>query len=145
MTNAYMPKSKSDRHLTPDKIFDMIKFHWGYDRNHMYDPVPEDTPHNAPMFFNGLYLPYHDVNFVNPPYAKKPKGTHSDLALFVFKSIAESYLGRVTIMLLPAKVDQPWFFFILACGYQIVWIEGRLKFKNNKWSATGSHFLVKIE
>jgi hypothetical protein len=141
---GYMPKSKSDVHLTPDITFDMIESRWGYTKEMMYDPCPADTPHKAPIFHNGLYLPYGKTNFVNPPYARKPKETHTELAKFVFKSIAETYLGKVTIMLLPAKTEQPWFHFLLVGGYDIMWIEKRITFKNDTDSSTQSHFLVMI-
>ena len=42
MTNSYMPQSKSDVHLTPDKVFDMIKEYYGYDKSDLFDPCPEN-------------------------------------------------------------------------------------------------------
>jgi hypothetical protein len=45
-------------------------------------------------------------------------------------------------MLLPSKTDQEWFHKIK--DLDIVWIRGRLRFKNNEHSATQPHFLVKI-
>jgi hypothetical protein len=141
---AYMPKSKSDVHITPDRVFDIIEKKWGYKKEDMYDPCPADTPHKAPCFFNGLYLPYKELNFINPPYGRKPKESHTELAKFVFKTIAESFLHKVSVMLLPVKTEQPWFHFILAGKYDIHWIEKRLHFKNDPDQATQPHLLVRI-
>ena len=124
-----MPKSKSDVHLTPDRVFEIIKKEWGYEKFEFFDPCPENPT------FNGLEIDWKELNFVNPPYTL--------LKEFVKKSIDESY-RNTTILLLPAKTDQKWFHDLKDWWNQIVWIEKRLKFKNNKWSATQPHFLVMV-
>ena len=129
MTNSYMPQSKSDVHLTPDRVFDLIKEKWGYSKNEMFDPCPENPT------FNGLVIEWKNLNFVNPPYTL--------LKEFVYKAIGYS-VTRTTIMLLPCKTDQHWFHELKPWWDQIIWIEKRLKFKNNKWAATQPHFLVLI-
>ena len=129
MTNSYMPQSKSDVHLTPDRVFEIIKEKWDYSREEMFDPCPENPK------WDGLDISWQPVNFVNPPYTL--------LKEFVYKAIKETNVGRKTILLLPAKTDQQWFHDIIQ--FRIIWIKGRLKFKNNKWSATQPHFLVMIE
>jgi len=136
---AYIPKSKKQEHLTPDRIYEIIEEKWGWTKDEMYDPFPPGTPYKAPIFFNAFYGPWWDVNYVNSPYEKET------LEKAVQKAHDESYLGKETIMLCPAKTDQGWFHdIILKYEYQIVWIRRRLKFKNNKDSAGGSHFLVRI-
>lgn len=138
-----MPPAKSDRHLTPDIIFEIIEDQWGYKRHEMHDPFPENTPHNAPIFFNGLYGDWKQINIINPPYKKKQGDTKTMLALSVYKALEQAELGNHSIMLLPSKTDQRWFHEI--AGYEIVWLEGRLRFKNNKDNATQPHFLVMIK
>jgi len=129
---AYIPKSKSEVHITPDTIYKDIRKIWGYTRNQLFDPCP--TNHK----FNGLDIPWHKVNLVNPPYPQ--------LTEFVVKAFLEKLRGKKSIMLLPSKTDQMWFHnFILEYGYDIHWIRGRLTFANDKWQAPQPHFLVMIE
>ena len=37
---SYMPKSKSDIHLTPDRVWDMIRENFGYLQEEFFDPCP---------------------------------------------------------------------------------------------------------
>jgi len=134
-----MPKSKNQEHETPDIIFDLILRHWRIPKRYFYDPCPVNTPFRSPCFFNGLYGDWKNYNFVNPPFEIRT------LEKFVDKAVNEAQKGKISIMLLPAKTDQAWFHnIILEFDFEILWIRKRLKFKNNKDSATGSHFLVKI-
>jgi hypothetical protein len=126
-----MPPSKSDTHITPDKIFDMILDKWGYDKTELFDPCPVNPKKD------GLKIRWNELNYVNPPYTL--------LKEFVDKAIRESFIGAHTIMLLPSKTDQEWFHKLINNKYEILWIRRRLKFKNNKWSATQPHFLVLIK
>lgn len=134
MQLAYKPKSKNQEHLTPDKIYGEI----GIAKDEMYDPCPAGTPYLAPIFFNGLYGDWEQINYVNPPYAVRT------LEKFVAKAVEQSKKGKKTWMLLPSKTDQEWFHTHIKDRH-INWIRGRLKFKNNKDSATDCHFLVFIK
>lgn len=127
--SSYMPESKSDTHITPDRVFELIQDKWNYKDDLFYDPCPVNGT-------EGLTTPWEGLNYVNPPYTL--------LREFVAKAIEEAKNGNITIMLLPAKTDQEWFHDILDKGYEIKWIRKRLKFKNNKWSATQPHLLVRI-
>lgn len=133
-----MPKSKNQEHITPDRIFDLIKEKWGLDREIFYDPCPAGTPYKAPIFFNGLYGDWQKWNYVNPMFEVKT------LTAFYKKAKEQMQICNYSIMLLPSKTDQDWFHDIIEKNYEIKWIKKRLKFKNNKDSATGAHFLVKI-
>ena len=129
---SYLPPAKTDTHITPDKVFDMILETWGIEKDMMYDSCPVDGTY-------GLTTSWKDINFVNPPYTL--------LKEFVAKALDESNYGNRSIMLLPAKTDQAWFHDLVYNhrGVEIKWIKGRLKFKNNKWSATQPHFLALIQ
>jgi len=136
---GYRPPSKNQEHLTPDRIWDLIKEEWGITKEEFHDPCPVGTPFKAPCFFNGLYGNWQRWNYVNPPYEIKT------LTKFYEKAKEQTKMARSSIMLLPAnKTDQEWFHDMLGRGYPIKWIRGRLKFKNNKHYATDAHFLVKI-
>ena len=127
----YMPPAKSDIHETPDRVFDLIKVYWGYSKDEMSDPCPVNWKED------GLKTGWNKLNFVNPPY--------SLLKQFVWKAIFEKRNhNNKSIMLLPAKTDQSWFHDLLIMKCEIQWIRRRLKFKNNRWSATQPHFLVMI-
>ncbi len=133
MKTSYMPKSKSDIHLTPDRVWDMIREYYGYQQEEFFDPCPVNPQ------FNGLDIDWYRLNYINPPY--------SNLPLWVEKAISHSKNSNysVSIMLLPCKTDQQWFHDIIENNFKILWIRRRLKFKNNKWSATQPHFLVEIK
>ena len=133
MTDAYMPPIKSDVHLTPDRVWDMIKENWGWNKEQFFDPCPVDPQ------WNGLDIDWRDLNFVNPPYSRQQGERKTLLAQFVDKALSEK---GTTVMLLPSKTDQEWFHKIKELD--IMWIRGRLKFVGNEWSATQPHFLVKI-
>jgi hypothetical protein len=133
MKTSYMPKAKSDIHLTPDRVWDMIRDNFGYQQEEFFDPCPVNPK------FNGLDIDWYRLNYINPPY--------SNLPLWVEKAITHSKSNNysVSIMLLPCKTDQQWFHDIIENNFKIIWIRRRLKFKNNKWSATQPHFLCEIK
>ena len=127
---SYMPLSKSDTHVTPDRVYDIIFEHWHIKKSEMFDPCPVNGG-------NGLLVSWQPINYVNPPYTL--------LREFVYKAIEETGNNNITILLLPTKTDQRWFHDLLKENIQIKWIEKRLKFKNNKWAATQPHFLVLLK
>ena len=130
MNQSYMPKSKSDVHITPDRVWSMIHELWGWNKEEFFDPCPVNEK------FDGLNVEWEKLNYVNPPY--------SLLKEFVQKALDEQLYGNETILLLPTKTDQQWFHDLIKREADILWIKGRLKFKNNKWSATQPHFLARL-
>jgi len=141
---GYMPKSKSQTHLTPDRVYEMIEDKWRLEKQNLYDPCPAYTPYKAPIFFNGLYGDWQNFNYVNSPYEVKT------LELFVKKAFQQAEIGNTTIMLNPTKTEQDWFqdYIIPLLERKpkaVLWIRKRLKFKNNKNAAMGGHFLVRVD
>jgi len=53
-----MPPIKSDVHLTPDRVWKLIKDNWNYHKDEFFDPCPINPK------FNGLDIVWHDLNFV---------------------------------------------------------------------------------
>lgn len=141
---AYKPKSKSQTHITPERVWEMISEILGIPvkicKEYLYDPCPANTPYKAPIFFNGLYGKWNTFNYMNPPFDKET------LTLFVEKAVEQTKHRRWTIALLPTKTDQDWFHdVILKNNYHIHWIRKRLHFKNDKHHAPDTHFLVMIK
>lgn len=130
-SDSYMPKSKSDDYITPDRVFDYIYDTWGLLIGEMYDPCPIDFERD------GLEFMWKKHNYVNPPY--------SLLNEFVNKAIEQSKLGAETIMLLPSKTDQKFFHILIRNGYTIKWIRKRLKFEGEENNSPQTHFLVLIK
>lgn len=127
-----MPKSKTDIHITPDRVFDLIKEYWGYSKEDMFDPCPVDYKYDA------LKTVWQKLNYVNPPYTL--------LSVFVSEAIKQlDFRGNETVMLLPAKTDQEWFHWLTHDEYEIKWIRSRLKFKGAKTNSPQPHFLVMIK
>jgi len=133
----YMPSIKSDVHLTPDRVWELIKENWGWDKEEFFVFCSVNPQ------WDGLSIDWKEMNFVNPPYSRQKGEKKSLLTLFVDKALKETLLhNSITVMLLPSKTDQEWFHKIKE--FDTIWIRGRLKFIGNKWSATQPHFLVKI-
>jgi hypothetical protein len=130
---SYMPPSKSDVHLTPKRVYDIIKDTWNVNKEDMFDPCPLNPQ------FDGLSIEWAKYNYINPPYSKPL------FENFIYKAISESKKGKTSFLLLPCKTDQQFFHDLHYWYDDIVWIKGRLKFTNNKWSATQPHFLIRIK
>ena len=92
---SYMPLSKSDTHVTPDRVYDLIFEHWHIKKSEMFDPCPIDGE-------NGLLVSWQPINYVNPPYTL--------LKEFVYKAIEETGNNNSTILLLPTKMLALFFF-----------------------------------
>ena len=143
MADPYMPASKSDTHITPDEVFIEIWNNWGIAEEDFFDPCPVGAT-------DGLEIDWKELKYVNPPYGDGKKNLDGDTLLtrFVRKALDEVKNGHTTIMLMPSKTDQNWFHLLDNFGFlegeHIHWFDHRLKFKNNKWSATQPHFLVRI-
>lgn len=144
-SKSYMPPSKSDVHITPDRVFEIIKREYGYDKKDMFDPCPLNPK------FDGLKITWPRLNFINPPYTKPY------FEGFIYKAIEESKNGNTSILLLPTKTDQQWFHNLQIWYDNIVWIKGRLRFNILKcnfdgcdnirqafFAATQPHFLIEI-
>jgi len=129
---AYMPQSKTDVHITPSRVYGIIEVVWSWKKDEMFDPCPMNPD------FDGLKISWHRKNYVNPPYDVKT------LTQFVDKAIQEMTLAHYSIMLLPSKTDQPWFHKLINRKFQIEWIQGRLRFEDEKNNAPGAHFLVMV-
>ena len=106
-----------DDWVTPDYILDPLIEEFG----NMFDPCP--LCHNIDDW-NGLYIDWHSVNFVNPPYSRKLKEA------FIKKAIRESKKGKTCVCLIPVSTSTKLFHdWILPHKKEIRFIKGRVKFK----------------
>jgi len=104
----------------------------------------------CPLFadFDGLRIPWHRYNYVNPPYARKLKEA------FILKALDEFKKGNETVMLIPATTDTKIFHEALVPYCHIQLIKGRVKFcgfntkreyVTDKTGQTGSMFVIFAE
>ena len=89
-SNAYMPQIKSDVHITPDRVWDIIENTWGYHKDEFFDPCPVNPQ------WNGLSIDWEKLNYVNPPYSRQQGERKTLLSQFVDKALEEN---GTTIML----------------------------------------------
>lgn len=80
--------------LTPPNVYKDLDREFGF----TFDPCPCPRPDG----FNGLSIPWGDVNYVNPPFRKKDGFTGGPTA-FARKAIEEKAYGRTSVLLLPVQ------------------------------------------
>ena len=115
MNKGYMPKSKNQEHITPDKIWTLIENEWQL--SHFYDPCPAGTPYKAPCFFNGLHGNWQEWNYVNPPFGSIiHQGKKKGATAWVRKAIAENEKGKDVVLVYP--IDK-WILMMVKAGAEI--------------------------
>ena len=120
---------RSTVYLTPPHILDAVRAYFGGTIN--LDPATEpNNPTNAKTFYteadNGLYLPWTDRTFVNPPYGRA-------LMKWVEKICdeADDYNPEIVALLPGQRFEtRTWQDCLLPCTSlsAIVFLKGRLKF-----------------
>ena len=112
---SYIPKSKSDKWITPPEIYDPLndEFHFNY------DPCPIDWKDED---IDGLTTDWGSISFVNPPYSKT--------ALWIKKAYDESNKDKIVVMLINAITDTIAFHKYIYNKNEIRFIKGRIKFIN---------------
>ena len=133
---AYINKSKTDSHGTPDWIIEKVRTEYGEISD--FDPCPlNDTP-----TIDGLSVDYprDKIIFVNPPYSAL-KTTKARIG-WIEKAYNECVKGSDIVMLIPARTDTQWFHDFIYGQYKVEFIRGRIKFKGNKNAAPFPSMLV---
>lgn len=113
---------QSDHWATPKKIYDDFMKH-GF-----FDPCPLHAD------FDGLNIPWKNLNFVNPPY--------SEIDKWVDKALLENEKGNYIVMLLPVRTDTKWFKKLSDFGVFIHFIKGCLHFNESKVGAPFPSMIV---
>ena len=75
-------------------MYDALNREFGFD----FDPCP----HPRPEGFDGLAIPWGQMNYVNPPFRRTDGNTDGPTA-FVRKAIKEQAEGRSSVLLLPVQ------------------------------------------
>jgi site-specific DNA-methyltransferase (adenine-specific) len=136
----YLDKN-SDEFGTPDYIFGPLdrEFHF------VRDVAASDRNHKVSRYFtkedNALEQDWGDPGdtvWCNPPYSR------GNVEAFARKADAESTRGVTTVMLVPARVEQPWFHDLVLSNphNEVRFIKGRVKYNGGKTSARFPSMLV---
>jgi phage N-6-adenine-methyltransferase len=115
MTTAYMPKSKSDKWMTPPEILNPLKEEFKFN----FDPCPITWQPGDP---DGLTTEWGTSTFCNPPY--------SSTAKWIQKAHDESKKGKTVVMLINAITDTVAFHKYIYNLAEVRFIKGRIKFIN---------------
>ena len=109
----------SDNSGTPDALFEYLNNQYHFD----FDPCPYPQP-----AWNGLEVEWGERNFVNPPF--------SELAQWVRKAHSEYRKGKLVVLLMPARTDAHYFHEFVLPHARVIFIRGRLRYKDLDWSST---------
>ena len=113
--SAYMPKSQSDKWMTPPEVYEPLHAEFGFN----YDPCPIEWKEGDP---DGLTSDWGTSTFCNPPY--------STVSLWIAKAHAEWKKGKTVVMLINAITDTRAFHDYIYGQAQIRFLKGRVKFIN---------------
>jgi site-specific DNA-methyltransferase (adenine-specific) len=110
---GYMPKSKTDKWMTPPEIFNPLneEFHFNY------DPCPIEWEEGDE---DGLTSNWGTSTFCNPPYSK--------VSQWIKKSYDEWKKGKTVVMLINVITDTKAFHEYIYNKAEIRFIKGRIRF-----------------
>ena len=111
--SGYMPKSKSDKWMTPKTLYDELdnEFHFNF------DPCPIEWKEGDA---DGLTVEWGSSTFCNPPYSK--------VAAWIEKAYNEWMKGKTVVMLINAITDTVAFHKYIYGKAELRFIKGRLSF-----------------
>jgi len=110
---SYMPKSKSDKWITPPEIYSKLNEEFKFN----YDPCPIEYKDGDK---DGLKADWGDSTFCNPPY--------SNVALWIKKSHDEWKKGKQIVMLINSITDTKAFHEYIYNKAELRFIKGRISF-----------------
>jgi site-specific DNA-methyltransferase (adenine-specific) len=108
-----MPKSKSDKWATPQKLYDELNNEFKFN----FDPCPITWKEGDP---DGLSIDWGSSTFCNPPYSK--------VALWIKKAYDEWKKGKKVVMLINAITDTKAFHEYIYNKAELRFIKGRISF-----------------
>jgi len=111
--SGYMPKSKSDKWATPQKLYDELNNEFKFN----FDPCPITWKEGD---LDGLSIDWGSSTFCNPPYSK--------VALWIKKAYDEWKKGKKIVMLINAITDTKAFHEYIYNKAELRFIKGRISF-----------------
>jgi len=108
-----MPKSKSDKWATPQKLYDELNNEFKFN----FDPCPITWKEGD---LDGLSIDWGSSTFCNPPYSK--------VALWIKKAYDEWKKGKKIVMLINAITDTKAFHEYIYNKAELRFIKGRISF-----------------
>ena len=108
-----MPKSKSDKWITPPKLYDELNKEFKFN----FDPCPITWKEGDP---DGLSIDWGSSTFCNPPYKY--------VALWIKKAYDEWKKGKKIVMLINAITDTKAFHEYIYNKAELRFIKGRISF-----------------
>jgi len=111
--SGYMPKSKSDKWATPQKLYDELNNEFKFN----FDPCPITWKEGD---LDGLSIDWGSSTFCNPPYSK--------VALWIKKAYDEWKKGKKVVMLINAITDTKAFHEYIYNKAELRFIKGRISF-----------------
>lgn len=112
---GYMPKSKSDKWMTPKEFYDTLNKEFDFN----FDPCPITWKEGDP---DGLLIEWGTRTFCNPPYSQTAK--------WIEKAYTEFKKGKLIVLLINACTDTIAFHKYIYNQAEIRFIKGRLCFIN---------------
>lgn len=79
--------------LTPPEIYQALNDEFHFD----FDPCPYPRPDD----FNGVAIPWGNMNYVNPPFRRSDGAFGAGPTAFVRKAIEEQKHGKSTVIVIP--------------------------------------------
>lgn len=110
---GYMPKSKSDKWMTPPEVYDPLNAEFDFN----YDPCPITWKEGDA---DGLAAVWGSRTFCNPPYSQTAK--------WIRKAHDEWRNGKTVVMLINAVTDTKAFHDYIYGKAEVRFIRGRVKF-----------------
>lgn len=111
--SGYMPKSKSDKWMTPKPLYDELHKEF----NFTFDPCPIEWKEGDA---DGLTVEWGTSTFCNPPYSK--------VSLWIKKAYDEWKKGKQVVMLINCITDTKAFHEYIYGNAELRFIKGRISF-----------------
>ncbi len=132
MSSAYINKSKTDSHGTPQKLIQSLSERFGPLSS--YDPCPlNDNPD-----IDGIKINWYEAMpdksstlYVNPPYSKLKSTKHKMGWIEKIYITARTWPHLKIVALLPVRTDTQWFHDYIQKKGSIEFIRGRLTFEGS--------------
>lgn len=113
-------------------LFTSASEHWSTPKDLYRDLDQEFSFNDDPCPLNsltdGLSREWGTSTYVNPPYGQ-------EISVWIKQAYKQSLLGKIIVMLLPARTDTKWFHEYIMKAHEIRFLKGRLRFNESESNA----------